>query len=38
MRDFEDVHGLKCLVTEPTRITDTTDHFHWRLLLRNAVT
>ena len=38
MRDFEDVHGLKCLVTKPTRITDTTDHFHWRLLLRNAVT
>ena len=36
MRDFEDVRGLKCLVTEPTRITDTTDHFHSRFLLRAA--
>ena len=38
MRDFEDVHGLECLVTKPTRITDTTDHFHSHLLLRAAVT
>ena len=37
MRDFEDVHGLKCLVTKPTRITDTTDHFHLRFLLSAAV-
>ena len=37
MHDFEDVHGLKCLVTKPTRITDTTNHFHSRLLLRDAV-
>ena len=37
MRDFEDVRGLKCLVTKPTRITDTTDHFHSRLLLRATV-
>ena len=37
MCDFEDVHGLECLVTKPTRITDTTDHFHLRLLLRTAI-
>ena len=37
MRDFEDVRGLKCLVTKPTRITDTTDHFHLRFLLRATV-
>ena len=36
MHDFEDVHGLKCLVTTPTRITDTTDYFHLRFLLRAA--
>ena len=37
LRDFEDVRGLKCLVTKPTRITDTTDYFHLRFLLRAAV-
>ena len=25
MRDLEDVHGLECLVTKPTTITDTTE-------------
>ena len=37
MRDFEDVHSLKCLVTKSTRITDTTAHFHSHLRLRDAV-
>ena len=38
IRDFEDVHGLEFLVTKPTRITNTTDHLHLRLLLCASVT
>ena len=37
MHNFEDVHGLECLVTKPTRITDTTNHFHSCFLLSAAV-
>ena len=37
MHNFEDVHGLECLVTKPTRITDTTNHFHACFLLSAAV-
>ena len=38
MHNFEDVHGPECLVTKPTRITDTTNHFHSCFLLSAGVT